>query len=237
MQLISQSQTQEIGERLERVRAAVWAAAAEAGRSPAELCLIGVSKTQPAAAVRAAYSAGLRDFGENYVQEALDKVDACAALNATWHFIGHIQSNKTRQIAAAFDWVHTLDRVKIARRLNDHCPPGKVLQACLQINIDADPNKGGLTARDAEAALQQMHDLPRLRVRGLMTILHPDTNPTEGYQRLRKLFDDLAYAAPGTWDTLSMGMSGDYPAAVRAGATHIRVGTAIFGPRQAATGR
>lgn len=213
------------------MEAEIQAAAAHARRDRASIRLIAVSKTQPVAAIRSAHAAGIDNFGENYLQEAVPKIVHCADMQVTWHYIGAIQSNKTRVIAENFDWVHTIDREKIARRLNDQCPGGKRLNVCLQVNVDADPNKAGVRPQDVAQLLAAAADLENLAVRGLMTILHPDTEPEQGYQRLQQLFQQLASSANDQWDTLSMGMSGDYVQAIAAGATCIRVGTAIFGPR------
>jgi len=212
-------------------RARVAAAARAAGRDPATIHLVAVSKTMPATYVEAAYAAGLTEFAENYLQEAIGKIRALAHLPLTWHFIGKIQSNKTRPIAENFHWVHTVDRAKIARRLSDQCPPGRVLDVCLQVNIDQDPAKGGVMPAAAAKLLEEVSGLPDLRVRGLMTILDPDADPRSSYERLAALFRQLAPDAPTPWDTLSMGMSRDYPQAIMAGATHVRIGTDIFGPR------
>lgn len=192
---------------------------------------MAASKTQTAGAVRSANAAGISHFGENYLQEAIEKVSDCADMPITWHFIGAIQGNKTRQVAEHFDWVHTVDRQKIAHRLNDQCPAGKRLNVCLQVNIDEDPNKAGVLPDQASGLLVSVRDLDNLNIRGLMTILHPQTDPADGYGRLSKLFQELGPHAQGQWDSLSMGMSGDCEAAIAAGATHVRVGTAIFGPR------
>ncbi len=214
------------------MRAQISAAAHAAGRDPEEITLIAVSKTQSAVAVRAAFDAGLRDFGENYLQEAVDKVAACEAMGARWHFIGALQSNKTRPVATNFHWVHTVDRGKIARRLASQRPSGRTLKVCLQVNVDADPNKAGVTPEKLPALLDEALGCEGLEVRGLMAILHPDTEPARGYGTLRELFEQLRGRAGPRWDALSMGMSGDFEAAIAAGATHVRVGTAIFGPRQ-----
>lgn len=214
------------------VQARIRAAAAAAGRSREDLTLIAASKTRSPAEIRAAADAGISHFGENYLQEGIDKLTECTDVQATWHFIGALQSNKTRPVAEHFHWVHTVDREKIARRLNDQCPEGKVLNVCLQVNIDADPNKAGVLPENTAALLAATAPLQRLNVRGLMTILHPDTEPADGYQRLRDLFERLRADAVGPWDSLSMGMSGDFETAIAAGATHIRVGTALFGARK-----
>ena len=214
------------------VESRVRAAAAAAGRSRDDLTLIAASKTRSPLEIRAAAAAGIAHFGENYLQEGIDKLTRCADVQATWHFIGALQGNKTRPVAEHFHWVHTVDREKIARRLNDQCPDGKVLNVCLQVNIDADPNKAGILPDETAALLAATEPMQQLNVRGLMTILHPETDPADGYQRLRDLFEQLQTRASGTWDTLSMGMSGDFEAAIAAGATHIRIGTALFGTRK-----
>ena len=221
-----------IPENLTSVRNAITDAATAAGRDPDEITLIAVSKTKPAADVLAALAAGQQDFGENYVQEAVAKIaavgDGVGGRRPVWHYIGAIQSNKTKDIARAFDWVHTISREKIARRLNEQRSVGTNLSVCLQVNVDADPNKAGVAPDDAAELLASCLALKRLDVRGLMTILDPATDPRDGYNRLRELFAALKPAAPHCFDTLSMGMSGDYPTAIAAGATQVRVGTAIF---------
>ncbi len=216
----------------------IEAACASSGRSPRDVLLIGVSKTKPAGDVRLAYELGLRHFGENYLAEAIEKINSTRDLQqAVWHFIGRIQSNKTRQIAEHFDWVHTVDRPKIAQRLNDQCPPGKRLNVLLQVNIDADPNKGGISPEQADTLLQAVCKLPNLQPRGLMTILAAPDSAGVGYRSMAQLAADLRptvtrlCGGAGGWDTLSMGMTADLDAAVAAGATQIRIGTALFGPR------
>ena len=196
--------------------------------------LLAVSKTKPAADIETAYAAGLTHFGENYLQEAVAKVQALAHLPLTWHFIGAVQSNKTRAIAENFHWVHTVDRAKIARRLSEQCPAGKTLNVCLQVNIDGDPAKAGVQPGDPIAKLlDEVANLSGLRVRGLMTILERAGDPLPSYRRVAALLEKLAARAPRPWDTLSMGMSNDYAQAIMAGATHVRIGTDIFGPRRA----
>jgi PLP dependent protein len=225
---------QSIASNIAEVRREITAAARACGRDPGDIELIAVSKTQPAGAVREAAAAGCRAFGENYPAEAAEKQDALGDLDVTWHFIGAIQSNKTRLIANRFTWVHTVSREKIAHRLAEQAPPGRRLNVCLQVNVDRDPNKAGVAPEDAAALLAAVRALPNLQVRGLMTILHPATSPAAGYGRLAELFAALRPEAPERWDTLSMGMSADYREAIAAGATHIRVGTAIFGERMTA---
>lgn len=221
----------EVAKNVGTVRDQIAAAAKNCGRDPGEVHLIAVSKTKPADLIRAAFAAGVTDFGENYLQEAVPKIHSLSDLNATWHFIGAIQSNKTRLIAENFHWVHTVSAEKTARRLSNQCPPNKILDVCLQVNIDQDPNKAGISADDVSSLLQSMGTLPRLRVRGLMTVLQRNSNPEDGYRRLATLWESLRENAGPHWDTLSMGMSGDFQTAISAGATHVRIGTAVFGDR------
>ncbi len=226
------SATTAIAANLATAREAIADAARACGRDPADVHLVAVSKTKPAGLVRAAAAAGCRDFGENYLQDALPKIEALADLDVRWHFIGAIQSNKTRQIARHFHWVHTVARPKIAERLSAQCPPGRTLDVTLQVNVDEDPAKAGVDPADAAALLRAVRALPNLRVRGLMTILQQGSEPLAGYRRLAAIFEALRAKAPDPWDTLSMGMSGDFAQAIRAGATHVRIGTAIFGARE-----
>lgn len=233
--VVGTMQLQSISKNIAATRASIIAAARAAGRDPADVQVVAVSKKKSAEDVAAAYAEGLTDFGENYLQEAIAKIHTLAHLPLTWHFIGAIQSNKTRRIAENFQWVHTLDRARIALRLSEQCPAGRTLDACLQVNIDADPAKAGVLPEAAAALLDEVANLPNLRVRGLMTILESSGDPLASYQRLAALFADLAESAagrPGPWDTLSMGMSRDYAAAIAAGATHVRIGTDIFGARE-----
>ena len=221
---------------LQQVHSRIAAACAAAARPVDSVTLLAVSKTFPPEAVRAAFAAGQRQFGENYVQEALDKIAALADLrqHITWHLIGPLQSNKTRPVAAAFDWVHSVDRLKIAQRLSEqrpaHLPP---LQLCLQVNISGEASKSGLLPPDVLAVAQAVVRLPNLRLRGLMAIPEPAADPAAQrtpHRALRALL--AALNATGlALDTLSMGMSADLEAAVAEGATLVRVGTAIFGGR------
>ena len=224
--------TQSIQANISKVQGRLAESASAADRPLDAICLIGISKTQDIAAVRAAADGGLTHFGENYLQEALPKIVATRGLGLTWHYVGAIQANKTRDLAENFDWIHTVERLKVARRLSDQCPSGKVLNVCLQVNIDGDPNKSGVTPDAVDGLLQAASDLPNLQIRGLMTILDPQSDPAASYTRLQSLFANVRRPAPAVWDVLSMGMSSDYPAAIAAGATHVRVGTAIFGPRK-----
>lgn len=217
----------------------VRTAAIAATRPPDSVRLIAVSKTQSAQAIASAYECGVTDFGENYVQEALSKIRELPELPLTWHFIGRLQANKTRDVASHFQWVHTVDRPSIVRRLNDQTPDARQLQICIQLNVDADPDKGGLAIEDAHAIEELVYltqACERLRLRGLMTILDETTPPSVGYARLAAVFARLRPIAGEHWDTLSMGMSADFEAAIAAGATHVRIGQAVFGRRLPKTG-
>ena len=224
-----------IGFNMQAVRQRVADAARACGRDPAAVGLIAVSKTFGADAVAAAHACGQRVFGENYVQEAVDKIVALASLGLEWHFIGPIQSNKTRQIAENFAWVHSVDRAKIAERLSAARPDALApLQVCIQINIGDENTKSGVAPADALALARAIAALPRLKLRGLMTIPPASDDPAQQrryFAELRKLKEQLAMAGVAL-DTLSMGMSADLEAAIAEGATLVRVGTAIFGQRQ-----
>ena len=223
-----------IAERHQALEVRIEQACHAAGRERNSVVLIGAAKIQGPEQVREAYSAGVREFGENYVDEGIDKVQALSDLNSIWHFIGRIQSNKTRQIATHFDWVHTIDRPRIATRLNEHCPDGKRLQVLIQVNIDEDPNKAGVSASACADLLNHMLSLPSLQPRGLMTILAKDHNPADSYRSMAELHASLSAQLPeeySCWDSLSMGMTADLEQAIAAGATHIRIGTALFGAR------
>lgn len=219
---------------LQAVRRAVADTASAAGRSEESVHLLAVSKTFPAAAVREACRAGQTAFGENYLQEALDKMEALRDLPLEWHFIGLIQSNKTRPIAENFAWVHGVDRLKAAQRFAaqrpGHLPP---LNVCLQVNVSGEASKSGVAPEEVAPLAQEVARLPRLRLRGLMAIPAPADD--EAAQRrpfalLRHLLEDLRRQGLPL-DTLSMGMSHDFPAAIAEGATIVRIGTAIFGAR------
>ena len=222
---------------LREVHSRIAAACAAAGRGVDGVTLLCVSKTFGADAVRAAFEAGERAFGENYVQEALDKIAALADLRPqlAWHLIGPLQSNKTRPVAEAFDWVHSVDRLKIAQRLSEQRPAGLApLQVCLQVNISAEASKAGLAPAEVLPLARAVAALPRLRLRGLMAIPEPaaDTAAQRAPHRaLRELLAALNDAGLGL-DTLSMGMSADLEAAVLEGSTMVRVGSAIFGVRE-----
>lgn len=213
----------------------VSTAAEKYQRPSASVKVMAVSKTQPVEAVRAAAAAGISDVGENYLQEALDKIAACADLNLSWHFIGPIQSNKTRLIAANFDWVHSVDREKILRRLSEHRAPSMPpLNICLQVNTSGEDSKSGVSPALLPDLLAIAEALPQLTLRGLMAI----PAPAEDFDAQKAACDALAeifhraQCNYPTMDTLSVGMSADMEAAVAAGSTLLRIGTAIFGPRQ-----
>ena len=221
---------------LDAVHQRIALAAQVAGRDPRSVRLLAVSKTFPAEDVRAAHAAGQRAFGENYVQEAITKIESLADLRADleWHFIGPLQSNKTKPVAQHFDWVHSIDRLKIAERLSEQRPDGLVpLNVCLQVNASGEASKSGVAPAEALELARAIAALSRLRLRGLMSIPEPAGSVEEQrapHRLLRELFEQLR--ADGLeLDTLSMGMSGDLEAAVIEGATIVRVGTAIFGAR------
>ena len=219
------------------VKARIAAAAKAAGRAPGDIALLAVSKTFAASDVRAAYAAGQREFGENYVQEALEKIAALSDLPLVWHFIGPIQSNKTRAIAEHFDWVHTVAREKIALRLAEARPAERdPLEICLQVNVSGEASKSGVAPEAVRLLAEAVRALPRLRLRGLMAIPEPGGDMALQRRRcagLRQLLAQLNAAGFGL-DTLSMGMSQDLEAAVMEGATIVRIGTAIFGERKRA---
>jgi hypothetical protein len=219
---------------LQAVHAAIHQAALLAQRNPDEIALLAVSKTMPSGALREAHSHGQKAFGENFVQEALDKINELRDLPLEWHFIGPIQSNKTRPIAENFDWVHSIDRLKIAQRLSEQRPPNlPPLKVCLQINISGEASKGGVTPSEAAALTQAISTLPHLKLRGLMAIPAPAEKLADQrlpFAKMRELLKQLNSSGLNL-DTLSMGMSHDLTAAILEGATIVRVGTAIFGSR------
>ena len=223
-----------IATQLQTVQTRIRGACDLCARSPSEVTLLAVSKTFDAAAVREAYAAGLTAFGENYIQEAVEKIAHLRDLPLQWHMIGPVQSNKSRLVAEQFDWVHTVDRLKLAQRLSAqrpaHLPP---LQVCLQVNVDGGANKSGVTPSELLPLAQQVATLPGLRLRGLMAIPEPAATYAAQFavhQLTHGLFNELR-AAGLPLDTLSMGMSGDLEAAIAAGATMVRIGTALFGAR------
>ena len=226
---------QNLAVRLRNIRDRIARAAESAGRDPASITLVAVGKTHPAALLRVAATAGVTDFGENYLQEAVGKIDLLAELPLCWHFIGRIQANKTRAIASRFDWVHGIDRPELARRLSDqrspHAPP---LNVCIQVALAAEANKGGMMPAMLAEAAAAIARLPRLRLRGLMCLPPPATDPARqraAFARMSALLADLN-GSGFALDTLSMGMSEDFEAAIAEGATLVRIGSALFGPRQ-----
>ncbi|TLX53378.1 YggS family pyridoxal phosphate-dependent enzyme [Stutzerimonas nosocomialis] len=220
-----------IATNIAKVGARIREAAQASARDAESVGLLAVSKTQPAEAIREAFGAGVRDFGENYLQEALDKQTALTDLALHWHFIGPIQSNKTKAIAEHFDWVHSVDRLKIAQRLSEQRPDALgPLNICLQVNVSGEASKSGCAPEAVAGLAEAIAELPRLRLRGLMTIPAPTEDPTEqrrAFARLRQLKEALG----PDLDTLSMGMSQDLEAAIAEGATWVRIGTALFGAR------
>jgi pyridoxal phosphate enzyme (YggS family) len=220
---------------LRKIRDLLAKAAEDAGRSPGDVRLLAVSKKQPVAAILEVAAAGQRDFGENQVLEGVDKIREIADPALVWHFIGHLQTNKTRVVAEHFDWVHSIDRLKTARRLSDQRPDDLAgLNVCVQVNVDDEQSKSGVPFADAANLARQVADLPRLRFRGLMclpAIRQTFDEQREPFRRLRELADELRAGGLAV-DTLSMGMSGDFRAAIFEGSTMVRVGTAIFGARK-----
>ena len=227
-----------IASTLQAVNARIAKAAVDVGRQAGEITLLAVSKTMPVEAIRAAHFAGQADFGENYVQEALDKIHATTGLKPiTWHFIGPIQSNKTKLIAENFSWVHSVDRQKIAERLSRDRPESLLpLQICLQVNVSGEGSKSGVAPEQVSSLAATIARLPRLKLRGLMAIPEPTADTAlqrNQFHQLRELLDQLKQQGLEL-DTLSMGMSHDLEAAIDEGATIVRVGTAIFGERRKA---
>ncbi len=225
---------QKIAGNLAAVRARIAAAEATANRPPGSVRLLGVAKGQPAESVRVAAAGGLADIGENYLQEALPRMEALSGLGLAWHFIGQLQSNKTRPVAERFDWVHTVDRQRIAERLSAQRPyHAPALNVCVQVNLAGEATKGGVTPGELPGLCQAVAGLPRLRLRGLMCVPPAEADPAaqrRWFAQLRILAERLSTTLPGL-DTLSMGMSDDLEAAIAEGATIVRVGTALFGPR------
>lgn len=201
-------------------------------RDPASVQLLAVSKTHPSQSLREMYQAGQRSFGENYLQEALTKIDELQDLEIEWHFIGHVQRNKTKHLAEKFDWVHGVDRLIIAERLSSQrMDSRKPLNICIQVNIDGQDSKDGCQPDEIAELVKQISQLPNIRLRGLMVIPAPENSVA--FADAKTLFEQVKslHARPQDWDTLSMGMSGDLDAAIAAGSTMVRVGTALFGAR------
>ncbi|MCW8886840.1 MAG: YggS family pyridoxal phosphate-dependent enzyme [Motiliproteus sp.] len=224
-----------IAENISQTLTRITEAESRCGRLQGSVALMAVSKTRPAEEVREAYQAGIQDFGENYLQDAVAKIEALEALDIRWHFIGPLQSNKTRPVAELFDWVHSVDRIKIARRLDKQRPAGlPPLNVCVQVNISEEFSKSGVAVDQVEPLLAELQTLSNLRIRGLMAI--PEAGMDSQHQRetfasLQSLQNSLKVKYPQL-DTLSMGMSQDMDAAIAAGSTMVRIGTAIFGPRK-----
>lgn len=219
---------------LKNLRRRVASLADGCGRDPGQVRLVAVSKRHPAGAIRQAYGAGQADFGENFLQEALEKMPELSELPLVWHFIGRIQSNKTRPIAEQFDWVHTIDRLKIAQRLSQQRPPGAApLNVCIQVNVGDPENKAGVAPNEAARLAHDVAKLPGLRLRGLMCMPPESGEPAtqRAYFRILAGLREQLQDEGLELDTLSMGMSGDMESAILEGATMIRIGTAIFGAR------
>ncbi|HID45532.1 MAG TPA: YggS family pyridoxal phosphate-dependent enzyme [Chromatiaceae bacterium] len=222
-------------ERLSQVQAQIRRFALSCDRDPTSVRLIAVSKTRPAREIREAWAAGQKAFAENYLQDALEKIPELIDCDIEWHFIGRIQSNKTRPIAENFSWVHTLSSFKHARRLNDQRPPNlPPLNICVQLNLTGEQSKSGIPEEELGPLLEKLQDLPHLQLRGLMTMPQAAASVNRQHQvfaRLRQLLDEMNRQGHAL-DSLSMGMSGDMQAAICEGATMVRIGTAIFGPRK-----
>ncbi|ENX34602.1 YggS family pyridoxal phosphate enzyme [Acinetobacter colistiniresistens] len=202
-------------------------------RDPATVQLLAVSKTHPSTSLREMYAVGQRCFGENYLQEALEKIEELQDLEIEWHFIGHVQRNKTKHLADKFDWVHGVDRLIIAERLSSQrSDQQKPLNLCLQVNIDGQDSKDGCQPEEVAELVQRISQLPNLRLRGLMVIPAPENHAA--FAEAKALFEQVKaqHVQPQDWDTLSMGMSADLDAAIAAGSTMVRVGTALFGARE-----
>lgn len=227
-------QPRNVAHRLQQVRQRIAMAEREAGRPAGSVTLVAVSKTKPVEAIEEALQEGQLAFGENYAQEAIEKAAAIGKTGVNWHFIGPVQSNKTRALAESMDWVHTVDRPKIALRLNEQRPETMgPLNVCIQVNVSREPSKAGLLPEDLCDFLAMFRDLPNLKLRGLMAIPAPASTPKEQrapFREMSQLFASTKVKHP-TLDTLSMGMSTDLEAAIAEGATIVRIGTDIFGPR------
>ncbi|EAR62878.1 YggS family pyridoxal phosphate-dependent enzyme [Neptuniibacter caesariensis] len=223
-----------IAKNLEKVRQQIADTAVQSNRQSNEITLLAVSKTRPADDLRSAYEEGQRHFGENYLQESLEKIQSLSDLDICWHFIGPLQSNKTRTVAENFDWMHTVDRLKIAQRLSAQRPEQLApLNICIQVNISNEDSKSGCSPEQVAELADQISQLPNISLRGLMAIPKASSDPkeqAEAFQKMRLLQLELQQSHPQL-DTLSMGMSGDMNEAISAGSTIVRVGTAIFGPR------
>ena len=224
----------ELKQHLTVIDTAIREAASACGRDPESIQLLAVSKTKPSSDIQMLHALGQRSFGENYVQEAVDKIHELQGLDIEWHYIGHIQSNKTKLIATEFDWVHTVDREKIASRLND-ARDGDPLNILIQVNVDLAETKSGVSPTDLKALAMAIWKLPHLKLRGLMSIPDPvsENDLQRAHQQLKALFEEIKAGHPTTetLDTLSMGMADDLELAISEGSTMVRIGTALFGAR------
>ena len=224
----------ELKQHLTVIDTAIREAASACGRDPESIQLLAVSKTKPSSDIQMLHALGQRSFGENYVQEAVDKIHELQGLDIEWHYIGHIQSNKTKVIATEFDWVHTVDREKIASRLND-ARDGDPLNILIQVNVDLAETKSGVSPTDLKALAMAIWKLPHLKLRGLMSIPDPvsENDLQRAHQQLKALFEEIkaGHPTPEIFDTLSMGMTNDLELAISEGSTMVRIGTALFGAR------
>ena len=224
-----------VTENFRKIQDLLAKAAAEAGRSSDQIRLLAVSKKKPLEAILEAAEAGQRDFGENFVQEGLEKIENAVREDLKWHFIGHLQSNKTKAVAEHFQWVHTVDRLKIARRLSEQRPfYAGDLNICIEVNVDDEAQKSGVTGEEAHELAAAIAELPHLKLRGLMclpAIRQGFDEQRKPFAALRELYESLR-SEGHELDTLSMGMTADYAAAIQEGATIVRIGTALFGARQ-----
>lgn len=224
----------ELKQHLAVIDTAIREAASACGRDPESIQLLAVSKTKPSSDIQMLHALGQRSFGENYVQEAVDKIHELQGLDIEWHYIGHIQSNKTKVIATEFDWVHTVDREKIASRLND-ARDGDPLNILIQVNVDLAETKSGVSPTDLKALAMAIWKLPHLKLRGLMSIPDPvsENDLQRAHQQLKVLFEEIKadHPTPEIFDTLSMGMTNDLELAISEGSTMVRIGTALFGAR------
>jgi pyridoxal phosphate enzyme (YggS family) len=222
-----------IAQRLKQIRSQIRHAELACNRKPGSVLLLAVSKTKPAEDIAFAYQAGQRHFGENYLQEALKKQQELGAFDITWHFIGPIQSNKTKALATHFDWVHSVDSLKIAKRLSEqrpaHLPP---LNICLQVNISDEQSKSGITLDELPHLVESVSELPNLRLRGVMAIPAPQDDFEQQRQPYKRLYQAVAKLNNPKLDTFSFGMTGDLKAAIAEGSTIVRIGTALFGERE-----
>ncbi len=226
--------TPDLSPNLTKVLARIDQQTAQSNRTPNSVALLAVSKKHPADAISQLYTLGQRDFGENYLQEALTKIDTIEHKDIVWHFIGPIQSNKTRAISENFDWAHTVDRLKIAQRLSEQRPKeSPKLNVCIQVNIDQQTSKSGVHPNEVAALVNAVNALPHLSLRGLMVIPNPETNlDGSAFRETQSLFNHIKQNNPPPhWDTLSMGMSADLEQAIAHGSNIVRIGTDIFGPR------